>query len=1404
MSKGIVTVQAIQQDQITQIACQYWAPYSKNHLPFDADVVSRIYSEQIFIDGAYASKKIVMLEFSQYLERYLWPNYDPSTADVKYLMSMVVMINEKFRERILAWRCICERPAKFPAFFRSVLRLALEDTELSTVEQSAIITFFVNCCNSIEVDVVREEFVKIVSLSSWINLLPVQRDDMFNSYPKLRKYWKIIEKKSASMNEEQRRNFEFERTFVWKILQKFKEKLNEIDDENKEIDLDDIHYMERCLEWFIDLEALLTTRRFFNAMLRSSHLIAYCTLSSLITSEVGSLFCQLVSMLRFYQRFEIDDINGEALSASELLEVFEKFRAFVADFCSLFSDTMREFYSVNVNACDSRKALVKQFGSMSVKDLRKFAVCLHLLSDEKIIDDSGDSHDHYSHEYLTEIIISHCERNINQLQQLNEQPLYPTEKVIWDENLVPYDEYSGEGVLALNKLNLQFLTFHDYLLRNFNLFQMESTYEIRQDIEDAVFRMKPWAHETNPREIVWGGWARMATPLHSFQIVEVGKPLLGEKSPAVVKADISITLPRRNDLRSEWEGLRKHDVCFLLTVRSEAPVGTKFNPRKPFKEQIKIGYVRGCEIEGMIDSMGNVIEEYETYEKKPQIEGDIRTYRVWLDQNQYRIDMAAHQDKGAEDVYYTFNLLIRRDPKTNNFKAVLYTIRQLLNTECVVPDWLHDLILGYGDPSAANYKSLSNSVPTMDFCDTFLSYDHLVASFPEHKIIPSNGTQELAPPFRLTFKELEPQHGLEDAEQDKSIVVEPYVVPSRGPYPHVEPRRNTILFTPAQVEAIKSGMQPGLTMVVGPPGTGKTDVAVQIISNIYHNWPEQRTLVVTHSNQALNLLFEKVIALDVDERHLLRMGHGEETLETEKDFSRYGRVNYVLKQRLDLLKEVFARWEKFENDVNSLSTSEKQIPGVVGKYFPFGKYFEDAPQPLFKGTSFEDDWEVAQGCWRYIRGIFNQLEEFRSFELLRSGRDRAEYLLVKEAKIIAMTCTHAALRRKDLVELGFRYDNIIMEEAAQILENPQDGRSRLKRWIMIGDHHQLPPVVQNMAFQKYSNMEQSLFARFVRLRVPHVQLDRQGRARAELAALYNWRYKNLGNLPHIQSFEQFQLVNPGFMFNYQLIDVPDFNGIGETTPSPYFYQNLGEAEYAVALYTYMRILGYPSEKVSILTTYNGQASLLRDVVEKRCANNPLIGSPHRISTVDKYQGQQNDYVILSLVRTKNIGHIRDVRRLVVALSRARLGLYVLARTSLYRNCFELTPAFQKLCLYPRKLLIVPNETFPAKRKIGVPPPMEPIEIQDTSHMSNFVHQLYISNMEQMKENYKLHMKEFFNARKAALEAELAAEAEARAVEEAKTEEEKGVPEPVEAGSQETKIVFESMDFERQDPSVLGK
>lgn len=68
---------------------------------------------------------------------------------------------------------------------------------------------------------------------------------------------------------------------------------------------------------FIKLSDLLY-RRFFNALLQSSNLLTSCTLSSLITTEAGGLFCQLVTMLKFYATFEIDDVTGEPLTHGQV------------------------------------------------------------------------------------------------------------------------------------------------------------------------------------------------------------------------------------------------------------------------------------------------------------------------------------------------------------------------------------------------------------------------------------------------------------------------------------------------------------------------------------------------------------------------------------------------------------------------------------------------------------------------------------------------------------------------------------------------------------------------------------------------------------------------------------------------------------------------------------------------------------------------------------------------------------------------------------------------------------------------------------------------------------------------------------------------------------------------------
>lgn len=175
--------------------------------------------------------------------------------------------------------------------------------------------------------------------------------------------------------------------------------------------------------------------------------------------------------------------------------------------------------------------------------------------------------------------------------------------------------------------------------------------------------------------------------------------------------------------------------------------------------------------------------------------------------------------------------------------------------------------------------------------------------------------------------------------------------------------------------------------------------------------------------------------------------------------------------------------------------------------------------------------------------------------------------------------------------------------------------------------------------------------------------------------------------------EKFCKPNPGFLYNFQFVDVPPMLGPGESCPTPYFYQNIDEAEFAVRMFMYMRLIGYPASKITILTSYNGQKALLEDVVQKHCVRYPMFGVPAKIATVDKYQGQQNDYVLLSLVRTRRVGHLRDVRRLVVAMSRARLGLYVLGCRSLFEQCLELAPTFRKLLERPSVLTLVVRERY---------------------------------------------------------------------------------------------------------------
>jgi intron-binding protein aquarius len=204
------------------------------------------------------------------------------------------------------------------------------------------------------------------------------------------------------------------------------------------------------------------------------------------------------------------------------------------------------------------------------------------------------------------------------------------------------------------------------------------------------------------------------------------------------------------------------------------------------------------------------------------------------------------------------------------------------------------------------------------------------------------------------------------------------------------------------------------------------------------------------------------------------------------------------------LHHVKKRIDSFEAKLTEKSEDTTDI-------FPFKKYFNLDQQSISVTDASEKITEIT--------ATFEELAEYRPIELLRSQKQRADYLLIKQTRIVAMTCTHAAIARNQLVELGFQYDNIVMEEAGQMLDvetfiplllqrgesdDSASSHSRLKRVCLIGDHNQLPPVVKNMSFSKYSHYDQSLFARLIRLGVPSIELNKQGRARADIAKLYRY------------------------------------------------------------------------------------------------------------------------------------------------------------------------------------------------------------------------------------------------------------------------------------------------------------
>uniref|UniRef100_A0A3B4AX81 RZ-type domain-containing protein n=1 Tax=Periophthalmus magnuspinnatus TaxID=409849 RepID=A0A3B4AX81_9GOBI len=290
-----------------------------------------------------------------------------------------------------------------------------------------------------------------------------------------------------------------------------------------------------------------------------------------------------------------------------------------------------------------------------------------------------------------------------------------------------------------------------------------------------------------------------------------------------------------------------------------------------------------------------------------------------------------------------------------------------------------------------------------------------------------------------------------------------------------------------------------------------------------------------------------------------------------------------------------------------------------------------------------------------------------SVDRLADVKRQQDCRILKEATVIGMTTTGAAKFRHTLQQV--RPSLVIVEEAAEVLEahTITTLSSACQHLILIGDHQQLRPSATVYELAKNFNLEMSMFERLVNMKLPYVRLNYQHRMRPDIARLLTPHiYSELENHPSVLHYENIKGLNTNLFF-------VEHKYLEEEIKDGKSHENRHEAQFVVALCRYLLLQEYKPEQITILTTYTGQLFCLRKLMPASQF------SGVKVHVVDKYQGEENDIVLLSLVRSnmqRKVGFLNIPNRVCVALSRAKKGLYcignseMLGQVKLWSNIFH--------------------------------------------------------------------------------------------------------------------------------------
>ena len=423
---------------------------------------------------------------------------------------------------------------------------------------------------------------------------------------------------------------------------------------------------------------------------------------------------------------------------------------------------------------------------------------------------------------------------------------------------------------------------------------------------------------------------------------------------------------------------------------------------------------------------------------------------------------------------------------------------------------------------------------------------------------------------------------------------------------------------PTQEDAVNKVLRAkDVAIVHGPPGTGKTTTLVEAIYETLRR--ENQVLVCAQSNMAVDWISEKLVDRGVN---VLRIG-------------------------------------------NPTRVNDKMLS------FTYERRFEAHPD-------YDQLWAIRKAI-RELRAHRKRGNESYHQKMERL-KERATELEIRinaelfgEARVIACTLVGSASR---LLE-GQKFGTLFIDEAAQALEAAcWIPLRRVTRVIFAGDHCQLPPTVKSFAALK-AGLGKTLMERIVENKPEVVTLLKmQYRMNEEIMRFSSeWFYGNqVESAPEVKYRSILDLDIPMSWIDTSEFELSEDSNL--TFKEQFVGESFGRINKAEAELTLLALENYFEKigkarilderlDVGIISPYRAQVQYLRRQLKKK-----EFFKPYRhlisVNTVDGFQGQERDIILISLVRANDegqIGFLRDLRRMNVAITRARMKLIILGDAS---------------------------------------------------------------------------------------------------------------------------------------------